>query len=634
MYLLKNQIMLKKKMLIIGLVAQLIVSNIMYSTNANAATTTTKITNEKSTSKKSTGKKETTVKVLSKNLSIRRGSSKKQKVIAKVKKGTELTVYGKVTSSWVKVEYKGKVGYVLNTGSKYLKEVSTTNAEDKAIENVIQAIKNIGSKVTLADKAQVKKARAAYKKLSSSAKKKVTNLSKLKKAEEKIASLEKNNEKENVEIPLVDGDRNNAEVAVPPTAGENNDVEAVIPPIAGENNDAEAVIPPTAGENNDVEAVIPPTTGDNNGVDSVNPPTLGGDDNAGVVIPPASGGNDNVEPIIPPSDKVSKKAKELSDKISQLNKEISLTDKAYIESVRKEYSSSDEEVKKYVTNITILEQAEAKLLHLMEYAKAEKSVELYLDALNKLPVPSQVKLSDKTAVVLVRNQYDQLTSLAKEMISQEANQKLIDIENVIKALEIKEQDEANALYVEGLIKQLDKTIIYQDIQMIREAREQYNNLSSYAKSLIRNLEILEKAENALAEKLERVYAVYELINKIPEQVTLEDKPYLVSVRMKYEQLSDDEKKAISKYELSILIFSEERIQRLETISNHEVLRNFSMQVKSLPTIEEVSIQDKERILELKNQYYLIDESLRFAVGEEFTYLVNLELQIKILESQQ
>ena len=620
MYLLKNQIMLKKKMLIIGLVAQLIVSNIMYSTNANAATTTTKITNEKSTSKKSTGKKETTVKVLSKNLSIRRGSSKKQKVIAKVKKGTELTVYGKVTSSWVKVEYKGKVGYVLNTGSKYLKEVSTTNAEDKAIENVIQAIKNIGSKVTLADKAQVKKARAAYKKLSSSAKKKVTNLSKLKKAEEKIASLEKNNEKENVEIPLVDGDKNNAEVAVPPTAGENNDVEAVIPPIAGENND--------------VEAVIPPIAGDNNGVDSVNPPTQGGDDNASVVIPPASGGNDNVEPIIPPSDKVSKKAKELSDKISQLNKEISLTDKAYIESVRKEYSSSDEEVKKYVTNITILEQAEAKLLHLMEYAKAEKSVEIYLDALNKLPVPSQVKLSDKTAVVLVRNQYDQLTSLAKEMISQEANQKLIDIENVIKALEIKEQDEANALYVEGLIKQLDKTIIYQDIQMIREAREQYNNLSSYAKSLIRNLEILEKAENALAEKLERVYAVYELINKIPEQVTLEDKPYLVSVRMKYEQLSDDEKKAISKYELSILIFSEERIQRLETISNHEVLRNFSMQVKSLPTIEEVSIQDKERILELKNQYYLIDESLRFAVGEEFTYLVNLELQIKILESQQ
>lgn len=644
--------MLKKKMISIGLVALLIISNNMFLTEANAATTTKKVTTQQSTSKKNTK-----VEVISKTLSIRRGASKKHKVIAKVKKGTKLTVYGNVTSSWVKVEYKGKTGYVFNKDAKYIKKVSTTNIDDKAIKNVIQAINNISSKVTIDDKEQVTKARAAYSKLSSSAKKKVTNLSKLEKAEKKIAILIKElNEKTKEENPLIDG--------------ENHNTEEESPSIAGGYDNTEVVIPSTDGENNNTE----------------------------VVIPSIDGGNNNVEPVTPSLDGINEKAKKLSDKISKLDKDISLSDRAYIESVRKEYSNSEAEVKKLVTNITILENAESKLQTLLyeqsladniiakidgldreitladatvieevrndyenlplgskalvynikvlietetkllnlenEYAKAKKAVESYLDELDKLPEVNQVKLSDKETVVSVRNKYEQLDALAKDMINQEENQKLVDLENAIKSLEIKEQDKANALYVEGLIQKLDKSIVYQDYYLIKEARGQYNTLSPYGQSLVRNLEILEKAEMNYADVFERVSNVHNLLNKIPMEVTLEDKSFIVSVREAYEQLSSDEKQAIANTELSILVFSEEKIERLETISKHEVLSNYSKQVKSLPSLEEISIKDKELVIELKKQYYLIDESLRFAVGEEFNYLCELAARIELLESQQ
>ena len=624
--------MQKRKMKFIGLVALLIVFYSMSLTDAYAATTTNKVVTNQSVSTK---KKK--VKVKNKTLALRSGAGIKYQAITKVKKGTTLTVLGNANSVWVKVEYKGKVGYVYNKDSKYLKEVSTITAEDTAIKNVIKEIDNISGTITLSNKEQIIKAREAYNKLSSSAKKKVTNISKLVKAEEEIAYLEGNNEKVEVENSSNNGEINNPVVESPSYNG---------------------------GTNNSVVG---------------NPSNNGGTNNTVV-------GN-------PSMDAINEKAKELSNKISKLNKEISLSDQAYIESVRKEYSDSDAAVKKLVTNIAILEkaesslqvllneqnlaqiivaridgldreitledatviegirsdyenlplrskalvynievlkEAEAKLLNLQnEYEEAKKAAESYLNELDKLPEVSQVKLSDKEAVVSVRNQYEQLNGLAKDMVSQEKNQKLIDLEAVINALEIKEQDIANAAYVEELIQKLDKTIYYQDYSLIREARNEYNRLSTYAKSLVGNLDILENAEMEHAEVLGRIANVINRINEIPEELTLDDKSVVVSAREAYELLSMDEKQAIMKWELSILIFSEEKIQRLETTAQHEVLSNFSNQVKSLPSKENILIKDKERIMELKNQYYLIDENLRFAVGEEFNILCELEAQINL-----
>lgn len=660
MYLL-NQSMQKRKMKIIGLVALFILCNSMTFTDVNAATTT-----NKGTKKQSVSTKETKVQVKNSTLAIRKGAGIKYQSLTKVKKGTTLTALGNVKSVWVKVEYKGKIGYVYNKDSKYLKEASSVSAEDIAIKKVIQAINKISDTLTIDDKEQVTKAREAYNKLSSSAKKKVTNISKLKKAEEKISSLEVLDDK----------------------------VEEAIPSINGDNTNTEVVIPSTGGNNN-VVVDIPSSSGGNNNTTVENPTIGGGNNNSVVENPSNNGGNNITEAITPSHDAIKEKAQEITDKISKLNKEITLLDKEYIESVRKEYTEAQEAVKKLIANVEILETAEHKIQVLLneqkladiviarieelnkeitladtaiiaeiredyeslptgskdlvynigvlknaetkienlksEYENAEKSVLKYRSELEKLPQVEQIKLSDKDAVAGVRTLFEQLNEIAKTLISQEENQKLIVLEERIKELEIKEQDKVNAAYVEELIQCLEKTIAYQDYALIREARKEYNNLSIYGKSLVSNLETLKNAEIAHAEVLEKVSNVLNLINKIPEELTLKDKPSVVSAREAYDKLLPDEKTAITKWELSILVFSEEKMERLETIEKHEVLINFSNQVKALPNKENISIKDYERIIELKDQYYLIEENLRFAVGEEFTVLCELEAQIKFLE---
>lgn len=674
MYLL-NQSMQKRKMKIIGLVALFILCNSMTFTDVNAATTT-----NKGTKKQSVSTKETKVQVKNSTLAIRKGAGIKYQSLTKVKKGTTLTALGNVKSVWVKVEYKGKIGYVYNKDSKYLKEASSVSAEDIAIKKVIQAINKISETLTLDDKEQVTKAREAYNKLSSSAKKKVTNISKLKKAEEKISSLEVLDDKVEDAIPSINGDNTNTEVVIPSTGG-NNNVAVDIPSSSGGNNNTIVENPAISGGNNN-------TTVEN--------PTIGGGNNNSVVENPSNNGGNNItEAITPSHDAIKEKAQEISDKISKLNKEITLLDKEYIESVRKEYTDAQEAVKKLIANVEILETAEHKIQVLLneqkladiviarieelnkeitladtaiiaeiredyeslptgskdlvynieflknaetkienlksEYENAEKSVLKYRSELEKLPQVEQIKLSDKDAVAGVRTLFEQLNEIAKTLISQEENQKLIVLEERIKELEIKEQDKVNAAYVEELIQSLEKTIAYQDYALIREARKEYNNLSIYGKSLVSNLETLKNAEIAHAEVLEKVSNVLNLINKIPEELTLKDKPSVVSAREAYDKLLPDEKTAITKWELSILVFSEEKMERLETIEKHEVLINFSNQVKALPNKENISIKDYERIIELKNQYYLIEENLRFAVGEEFTVLCELEAQIKFLE---
>ena len=674
MYLL-NQSMQKRKMKIIGLVALFILCNSMTFTDVNAATTT-----NKGTKKQSVSTKETKVQVKNSTLAIRKGAGIKYQSLTKVKKGTTLTALGNVKSVWVKVEYKGKIGYVYNKDSKYLKEASSVSAEDIAIKKVIQAINKISDTLTIDDKEQVTKAREAYNKLSSSAKKKVTNISKLKKAEEKISSLEVLDDKVEEAIPSINGDNTNTEVVIPSTGG-NNNVVVDIPSSSGGNNNTTVENPANSGGNNN-------TTVEN--------PTIGGGNNNSVVENPSNNGGNNItEAITPSHDAIKEKAQEITDKISKLNKEITLLDKEYIESVRKEYTEAQEAVKKLIANVEILETAEHKIQVLLneqkladiviarieelnkeitladtaiiaeiredyeslptgskdlvynigvlknaetkienlksEYENAEKSVLKYRSELEKLPQVEQIKLSDKDAVAGVRTLFEQLNEIAKTLISQEENQKLIVLEERIKELEIKEQDKVNAAYVEELIQSLEKTIAYQDYALIREARKEYNNLSIYGKSLVSNLETLKNAEIAHAEVLEKVSNVLNLINKIPEELTLKDKPSVVSAREAYDKLLPDEKTAITKWELSILVFSEEKMERLETIEKHEVLINFSNQVKALPNKENISIKDYERIIELKDQYYLIEENLRFAVGEEFTVLCELEAQIKFLE---
>ena len=562
-----------KRIKIISLFALLIVFSSMVLTEASAATNTNKVTTAKSSNTN-----QIMVKVTSKTLTIRRGATSKQKALFKVKKGTKLTVFGKVRDSWVKVQYNGKVGYVYNKNGSRLEVVTASKkSEDKAVKDVIKAIKNINSKVTLEDKDELEQVRKAYDKLSKSAKKKVTNLSKLEKAEEKLEALMVATLED--KIPTSDVTTGSEENKIPTSDVTTGSEENKIPTSDVTTGNEENKIP-TAGittgneEDKTTSTLVDNITSRIAGLDKKITPA-----DATVIESIRSDYENlpvtlkelvyNIELLESAESKLEDaiQYQEMADavilKIDTLENEIQLVDEEAIQQIRTAYENLPEESQALVSNIEILKEAESKLSHLKkEYENAKIAVESYLVELDKLPEVSKVQLSDKEDVVSVRNQYEQLNAIAKDMISQETNQKLVDLESEVEALEIKARDEANAKYVEELIQKLDKTILYQDGSSIKQARAQYNALSLYAKSLVGNLAILENAEAIHAGILERVGNVITMIGNIPNEVTLEDKSYVVSVREAYEQLSEEEKKAIMPWELSILVFAEQKIERL------------------------------------------------------------------------
>ena len=123
------------------------------------------------------------------DLNVRAGSSTKHKVLGKLNKGDKVTVIQTLSNGWIKIEYKGGFGYVSNVKGAYLQPIDDTQ-DKKSADKVISLIDSLNVKITLADKADIIKAREAYDALSEKAKDLVTNLNKLTDAEKEIARLE------------------------------------------------------------------------------------------------------------------------------------------------------------------------------------------------------------------------------------------------------------------------------------------------------------------------------------------------------------------------------------------------------------------------------------------------------------
>ena len=138
-------------------------------------------------SSKPESKKEMVAKV--DDLNVRAGSSTKHKVLGKLNKGDKVTVIQTLSNGWIKIEYKGGFGYVSNVKGAYLQPIDDTQ-DKKSADKVISLIDSLNVKITLADKADIIKAREAYDALSEKAKDLVTNLNKLTDAEKEIARLE------------------------------------------------------------------------------------------------------------------------------------------------------------------------------------------------------------------------------------------------------------------------------------------------------------------------------------------------------------------------------------------------------------------------------------------------------------
>ena len=198
-------------------------------------------------------------------------------------------------------------------------------------------------------------------------------------------------------------------------------------------------------------------------------------------------------------------AEQMEKVIDALPATVTLGDEIQIVKAREQYDALSSSQKEYVTNLAVLEQAEAALALVKETATQEeldKAVAALMDyQIEKLVQP--VTLEQEQQVVSLRATFEGLTKEQQKLVTK--LELLEQAETAIALLkEQRQQDEEAAKAVDELIMALpapsDITVAHKDT--VESVRKAYEGLTLAQKQLVEYLLILENAEIALEKAIQ------------------------------------------------------------------------------------------------------------------------------------
>lgn len=187
----------------------------------------------------------------------------------------------------------------------------------------------------------------------------------------------------------------------------------------------------------------------------------------------------------------------LIDKISLLPSEITLNDEELVVSIRASYNSLSDDLKEYITNLSVLESAEQKIKTLKKaYEAAQKVVKM----IDELPSKEELTYDDKKQVESVRGYYTILSSSAKPFVTNLS--KLEELEEIMDELSLIERYKKNASVVIEMINSLPSELTIDDRYDVDDCLIAYNNLLDEEKEYVTNynefVKIYEKMQEIIA----------------------------------------------------------------------------------------------------------------------------------------
>lgn len=575
-------------------------------------------------------RKEMTVKV--NDLNVRTGASTKYKSIGKLNKGDKIVALEELSNGWVKISFKGKIGYVSNVKGAYL-EAGLLVADKEGANKVMSLINALNKDITLADKDAILKANEEFNKLSTDAKNLVTNFNILQNAIIKISELEKNvaedskNEatakefmakiaKLDKTITLED------KSAVEETRKAYDKLSPNVKKYVRNLNileSAEAQLVAIDKKINNVSALIANLPQDLEISDKIKVQEARDAYDALTDGEKKSISNFHVSILKNAEARIKQLEQELDDKslandiinkINELNKTITINDEDEIKAVRKLYDNSKDSVKALVTNISILEDAENQLNTILN------KIRNVLSLIDNLP--SEIAIGDKTAVEEAREAYEDLTTEEKERILDTQLNILISAENKIAELELMASDTVIAQQLVERISALKEQVDFSDKDEIRGIREAYDKLIAPAKNLVNNYNKLEESETKLNSVLESIINVTTLIERLPETVTYDNKTQVEEAQDNYDKLGASNQAGINSELVEKLNRATAKIKELETLKenilqNNESVKEVVNDITSLPVVDDVQLSHKSDILGVINKFKALSEDVKFAV---------------------
>src|SRR5690625_998033 len=197
---------------------------------------------------------------------------------------------------------------------------------------------------------------------------------------------------------------------------------------------------------------------------------------------------------------------------------------------------------------------------------------------------------------------------------------------------VEDLDKRIAKEVESKINKLPaiENVTLEDKSVVENIWEAYESLTTAQKEFVSNISVLEKIETKIEELEKEIKTVEDQINELPnkELITLEDREVVDEARQAYESLTEEQKKLVSN--LSTLESLENQIVELEKQleADKAKAQEIDEKIDTLPEKDEVTLQDKESIDQVRQAYEKLTDTQKGFVKN----LATLEkLEEKIIE---
>ena len=333
-------------------------------------------------------------------------------------------------------------------------------------------------------------------------------------------------------------------------------------------------------------------------------------------------------------------AKAAADMIEALPEvaDLDLTDQAAVEAAQTAYDGLNEEQQALVD-----EALKTKLSAAVEkIAAMEKAVATVSLRIQAMPEVKVLNLGYETYVNDVKALYDVLTDAQKAAVGQENSDKLEAAVTKIAELRKAEDDSAAAAAVDAMIERLPEkdSLTLEDKTEVQAARAAYDALTGDQKALVKNLKVLETAEDRVTE-LEKIAADQAAAKKVtdqidalaaPEAMTLADKAAVEQARAAYEALTKDQKAYVD--HLDVLKAAEARIAELEAAAADQAVAQAVIDmIGGLGQITDVA--QKTEVQAARNAYEKLTDAQKAYVSEDsLAVLTDAESKIAELEQAQ
>ncbi|MEI3611566.1 DUF4430 domain-containing protein [Pseudogracilibacillus sp. SO30301A] len=319
---------------------------------------------------------------------------------------------------------------------------------------------------------------------------------------------------------------------------------------------------------------------------------------------------------------------------------LSLSDKESIKSARSAYESLTDSQKELVSNEEKLSNVESKLAEREQSELDKETAKAVEEQIDALPTDEELSLSDKESIESARTAYDSLTETQQSLVSNLDRLNLLE-EKIKKMEEENSANEIAAKSVEEKINSLPalEELTSEDKKSVEEALQAYHSLTDTQKELVPNKEFLDSLQAKMAE-LEQlsqdeqaVNEVILLIQSLPDNanITLEYKQSVEDAREAYNLLTEEQKKSVTNKDK--LVALEARIQELEEEQAHDeaAAKKVEEMIEVLPSLDEITLEDKETITKARSAYDSLSEQQRVFVTN-LSQLIQTEAILKELES--